>query len=116
MDVRRRWWRALGSSSRGVALTLAFDAYPQHGFEVFNTYMRCAWLCGQGCVPLAPLCGSDGTAMVHVIERTLPCQVLGCGRMAVADKLAALLNQLYLDFGPDLASIRKALSPRSPAC
>ena len=114
MDLRRRWW--LGAPP--CNLSLAYDASPQHGVEIFNTYIKRA-------ETLEPMLRAresfepfDANSPFHdeiwsgakVGQSILPCQVLGCGRMTVTDKVAALLNQFYLEFGPGAESIRRALA------
>ena len=113
MDMRRRWWM----DAPPCSLTLAYDASPQHGVEMFNTFIMCvgylepslerARECFDADAPFADPSVWDG---LPVRQRILPCQVLGCGRMSVPDKLAALLNQVYLEFGPSAVSMRRALA------
>ena len=112
MDLRRRSWLETGPCS----LTLAYDASPQHGVEIFNTFARRVEALDPSVVrqcatfdPAAPFTDPALWQSLQVTQSILPCQVLGCGRMSVADKVAALLNQIFLEFGPDAATMRRAL-------
>ncbi len=84
---------------------LFFDASPQgSGVEIF--------CCAERIIERTAL---DSTASgARVVDRRLPICGLGQGRTSLEDKVACLVHQLWLEYGPDASSIRGAC--RSVRC
>ncbi len=83
---------------------LFFDASPQRsGREVF--------CCAERLIP----CSAVTTiASASVVDRRLPICGLGQGRTSLPDKVACLVHQLWLEYGPSAAGVRCAC--RSVRC
>ena len=79
---------------------VAFDASPQRGVEFFVTAERVV-----GRVDVERLLAS---ALPPVRCRMLPLNVLGCGRMGLAEKTQTHIHQVWLDYGPSIADVRAA--------
>ena len=89
-------FRARWASMVDVDLYLTYDASPQKTMDISNCAIRVvhnsSW---------------ESNAM-RVEQRRLPMVVIGSGSFKLVDKTAALLHQLFLEFGPTAASVRRA--------
>ena len=87
------------SGARGFFRYLFFDASPQgSGREVF--------CCAERLIDPATLdAAASGSP---VCDRRLPICGLGQGRTSLEDKVACLVHQLWLDYGPAAADVRAA--------
>ena len=101
MLARRQWYKANGPTYR----YLAYDASPQRGLEFFATVER---VVRRRALHVAAS-GASGS-MPEVESRVLPLTVLGCGRMGLAEKTQAHIHQVWLEYGPSVADVRKASS------
>ena len=97
MLARRAWYAANGPTYR----YLAYDASPQRGLEFFATVER---VVRRGAVQAAVSSGQ----LPAVEARVLPLAMLGSGRMGLAEKLQAHIHQVWLEYGPAAADVRKA--------
>ena len=96
-----------------MSCSLAYDSSPQHGVEMFNTSLRAVSYLPSPLPAInreTPFADHSWASGCWGRQTLLPCQVLGCGRMSVPDKLATLLHQFVLEFGPGEDAIRRALS------
>ena len=77
---------------------LAFDASPQRsGREVFCTY--------EHVIARNAVSASEHIRPEDVVVRKLPISALGQGRFSLADKVACLVHQIWLDYGPTEADV-----------
>ena len=86
----REQWQALHTTP--VSLYLSSDSSPQNGVDIFNAWLKMGDL-----------------AAMRFTARRLPLVTLGMHKGGAADKLQCLLHQLWLEFGPDYASMRRCL-------
>ena len=98
MLARRQWFKDCWPVYR----YLSFDASPIKGVEWFVTVERV--------VDAQQASRSVGPAgrKPDVSSRLLPLQTLGCCRMSLADKLQAHVHQVWLEYGPSVADVRRA--------
>ena len=88
--------RFSGIPEGGINIYLAYDASPQGGVEIFNTFCRMEHV--------------DKSGSAFAIElRRFPLTTLGVGKASVADKTQALLHQIFLECGPSISNMRKML-------
>ena len=95
MLAQRKWYSANGPTYR----YLAFDASPQRGHEFFVTVERV--------VQRKALRSAVEGTLPEVQERLLPLCVLGPGRMGLAEKAQAHIHQVWLEYGPTIADVRR---------
>ena len=103
LDVTAMLWQRQWASEHTVYRYLACDASPQvsQSYEVFVTVERSVNRAAcDTCFDLVDI------EQIH--SRMLPLATLGQGRTALADKVAALIHQLWCENGPSQSSVRHA--------
>ncbi|MCP4243720.1 MAG: hypothetical protein GY772_24470, partial [bacterium] len=99
MLAQREWHRR---QSMETYRYVTYDASPQAGVEIFNSC--------EVVIPCWAVRGdpSGRVSASNVRRRRLPMVVLGQGRTTVVDKAHAHVHQTFLEYGPDVTSLRAA--------
>ena len=98
MLFHRRWYQL----SRPAFRYLAYDASPKQGTELFCAVERI--------VLAKDLLAMEDDGEYPIVQRKMPLCQLGNMRLSTADKIATLIHQTWLDYGPSIEAVRSANS------